>query len=282
MTVSECYKRCIRELSHCYGTHEASAITREVFLSIGNLEPVDIALKGPEPLSTFLEREIVNALIRIKAGEPVQYVTGNAWFHGHRLKVGPGVLIPRPETSQLVDIIEKDWRSRSDLHIIDLCCGSGAIAIALSRALPFSIVTGVDLSEEALEYARINSSDLKCSVKLVNCDVLVPALLPSGKYDIIVSNPPYIPLLETDEIELNVIKYEPHSALFVPDEDPLVFYRNIAEWATTHITEGGKVYFEINPHFVGDMKRMMVQQGFSNVESMKDFYNCERFIIASL
>lgn len=282
MKIADINKQWLSTLTPILGEGEAKAVVREIFENFLGMSPVDVALHPTGELEDFTVQRLHKALEEIAGGKPVQYVTGHAWFHGLRLEVNPNVLIPRRETSQLVDIIEHDFGTRSDLRILDLCTGSGAIALALARALPFPSVTAVDNSAPALDVARANATKLRCKVNFVEADVLCPDQLPATLFDIIVSNPPYIPEAEKDEVDANVLNFEPHRALFVPDSQPLLFYEVIANYAKNHLAPGGKLYFEINPHFATQLKQLLTAAGFSTVYLLNDMFNRMRFAVASI
>lgn len=282
MRIDNINRNWIKSLAPLYGHDEAAAITREALGSYLDMKPVDIVLNGDRELTANTVGELDKILNELLKGKPVQYVIGEAWFSGYRLRVDGSVLIPRPETAQLVDMIVKEQADRDDLKVIDLCTGSGAIAIALYKRMNFPEVTAVELDDSALATARRNGMELKCNIRWVKADVLKPDDLPVGKFDVVVSNPPYIPVKETNEVAENVLRYEPKMALFVPDDNPLIFYKSIARWAVRHLDDGGKVYFEINPHYVIDLKQMLAQAGFDDVRVEKDFAGRDRFIIASL
>lgn len=282
MKTEEIYKLWISTLEPLMGHGEAVAVTREALGHFLGLSAVDLVLKGDfEPGDSTLTA-LQKALKEIAAGRPVQYVTGEAWFQGMKLNVTPAVLIPRPETAQLVDIIVRENAERKDLNVIDLCTGSGAIAIALSRLLPFAQVTAVELSADALEVARANAGALNCGIQFIQADVLEAVGLPEGKFDIIVSNPPYIPENEKDEVDKNVLDNEPPMALFVPDATPIMFYEAIGRWASEHLNEGGRLYFEINPHFTKEITKTLNTSGFSDILVLRDSFGRERFITAGL
>lgn len=280
MTVKEIRDRWMQALTPLYGPGEARAVTDEVIESFLGMSKVDVVLNGTRALIPETDARFEQALNQLLAGKPVQYITGEAWFHGLRLKVTPAVLIPRKETSQLVDIIAKDFAGRSDLRVIDLCSGSGAIGLALARQLPFSRVTAVELSPDALEIARQNDARLRTRITFIEADVLNPANLPTETFDIIVSNPPYIPLEEISEVDSLVKDNEPSMALFVPNDEPLLFYRAISRWAVGHLADGGRLYFEINPRFASSIIDILRADGFGNAFVEKDFANKNRFITA--
>jgi release factor glutamine methyltransferase len=215
------------------------------------------------------------AIARIKGEEPWQYVLGNAWFYGRKFTVSPSVLIPRPETEELVA-----WILQSHTHkaqIIDIGTGSGCIPISLMLENPLYELSAIDISKEALAIARKNANQLGARVEFHHLDVL-SSPLPASQYDIIVSNPPYIKDLEKSLMKNNVLDHEPHLALFVPNEDPLLFYRRIAELAKTHLKENGWLYFEINEAHGDDTMTMLEHMGFKEIAIKKDMQGKERMV----
>lgn len=263
-----------------YGKGETEAIIRIIFHHLKNWNLTDILIHKEDDLSPFIREQIDEILERLLKYEPVQYITGEARFHGMELKIKPGVLIPRPETEELVDIIIDRNKERDDLRILDVCTGSGCIALALARNLPFSKVTAIDISPLAIEVARENSDLLKTKIKIVENDIF--EWNPHEKYDIIVSNPPYVLDKEALHMEKNVLNYEPHEALFVRDDNPLVFYERISDLSLECLAENGELYFEINPLFANSLKKMLEKKGFSEVSIIRDSYGKERFISSVL
>lgn len=215
---------------------------------------------------------------RLKAGEPVQYVTGKAPFCGYTFHVAPGVLIPRPETEELVEIIiAKTTGSCNKHHILDVGTGSGCIAITL--ALRGNEVTAWDISDNALRIAKENAVLLNAKVTFEKRDVLQRLnSMPTGQWDIIVSNPPYICKREAAEMECNVLDYEPHEALFVPDDQPLLFYDAIARYGIDNLRDDGMLAFEINPLFAEELTQQLTLIGYHDIEVRQDFFGKERFI----
>lgn len=271
-------------LAPLYGEGEAKAMVRIIFENLKGWTPVDLAIRAADPVSEFIQGRVNEVVDRLLTHEPIQYIFGNAYFYGLKLKVTPATLIPRPETAELVDIILRE-NSAKDLRVLDLCTGSGCIALALARNLPFAKVTGVDLSTDALAVARDNNRSLRTDVDFMEADVLSPSSLGAlpQPWDIIVSNPPYIAQSESAAMEPNVLEHEPHSALFVPDSDPLRFYRAIAEYAADGaLVKGGKLYFEINPLFAKDMQKLCNSLGFSCVDLLRDTFGKLRFLTATL
>lgn len=275
----ETLKKLRSALRPIYGDRETEAIIRLIFLHVKGWHTVDMLIHEPDPLSPFVKSEIDAILTRLLRREPIQYITGLAYFHGMELEVSPAVLIPRPETAELVDIIADRAQGRDDLRVLDIATGSGCIAIALARTLPFAQVTALDISREALKVARNNAERLKTRIRFIEADIFswTPA---ADSFDIIVSNPPYIDESERAEMEPNVVDYEPASALFVPDADPLRFYSRITPLAASALTPGGALYYEINPRHAPQLAADIRAAGFSDVEIIRDSFGRDRFITA--
>lgn len=256
---------------------EVQAMIRVICEDVFNYDPVDVALRQESELPGFAPQRIADIIARLQRHEPLQYIVGSARFHGHRFKVTPAVLIPRPETEQLVDLVI-DENPASDLRVLDMGTGSGCIAISLARALKFAQVDALDVSRDALAIARENAAALKVKVRFFESDMLLPQ--PSARYDIIVSNPPYICWSERDTMDRNVKDYEPGQALFVPDNDPLLFYKAIARYAGESIERGGRLYLEINQRFGAEVKRLLEDSGLDEVRIIEDSYGKVRFAAA--
>ena len=263
-----------------YGKGEAEAIIRLMFHHLKGWNLTDILIHQDSELSEYMKGEINRILERLLRSEPIQYIVGEARFQGMNLKIRPGVLIPRPETEELVDIIVDENKDKDDLRVLDVCTGSGCIAIALARNLPFSKVYAVDFSEVALEVAKENSELLKTKIRLIEGDIF--NWEPEGKFNIIVSNPPYVMDKEAVGMEKNVLDYEPHEALFVRDEAPLVFYDRISDIALTHLAPDGKLYFEINPLTASSLRGMLQSKGFRDISILLDSSGRQRFISCNL
>ena len=258
---------------------EVQAMIRVICEDVFNFDPVDVALRQDSELPDFAQQRVSELIARIQRHEPLQYIVGHARFHGHRFKVTPAVLIPRPETEQLVDLIVGE-NPGSDLRVLDMGTGSGCIAISLARALKFARVDALDVSRDALAVARENAVALKVKVRFFESDMLSPQ--PPATYDIIVSNPPYITWSERESMERNVKDYEPGQALFVPDNDPLLFYKAIAPYARQSLEKGGRLYLEINQRFGAEVKKLLDDNGFDEVRVIKDSYGNQRFVAARL
>ena len=277
------YQQFWQSLPPLYDAGEAQAIVRTVLDVEYGMTLTDIICGKVNELSSDEERNLEEIITRLQNGEPVQYVLGEADFAGRTFHVEPGVLIPRPETAELCQWIEEDVSSlESDerKQILDICTGSGCIAITLGLTIPNSEVTGWDISEDALRIAQGNVEMLKAgNVRIEYQDAL---MLPKAAEaaDIIVSNPPYICEKEKADMEKNVLEHEPSIALFVPDEDPLKFYRAIAEYASSALKSEGALYFEINPIYEKETREMLQSLGFKDIETKEDAFGKKRMMKA--
>lgn len=280
VTLKEYRDGVLNRLRDKFTEGEATALTRIVLEDLAHYSPVDVALRKDTEIPPSLLEKTDKAVGRICGGEPVQYVLGSTLFYGGRIKVTPDVLIPRPETEELTDLIVDQWKARTDLRVLDICTGSGCIAVALASALPFAQVTATDISEKALEIAGKNAASWRVKVRLLHDNALDTGLDTSDRFNIIVSNPPYICQKEAAAMEPTVLSHEPHLALFVPDNDPLEFYRPIAGYAAKALAPGGMLYFEINPLYCADIVKMLNGMGFADVQALKDIHGRERFITA--
>lgn len=278
-TLEERYRLLRQELTPLFGVGEATSIARLIFHSLKGWDTTGLVVHAADVLSPFILTRIEEILNRLKSGEPIQYILGEGRFYGMTLKVTPAVLIPRPETEELVELIVKEADERPDLRVLDIGTGSGAIAIALSRNLRFPKIDAVDISSEALKVAEENARMLHAPVRFL-CEDIFRWAPDDRSLDIIVSNPPYICEKEKKDMEKNVLDYEPHGALFVPEDDPLLFYRRIAEIGQDALVEGGKLYFEINPLYAVDLRGMLERMGYRQVCLVEDISRRKRFAIA--
>ena len=272
------YER-LHQLQQRYDYGEARALYELVMQRRFGLSRADILLGKDTILSADDKAELQIIIDRSAKGEPVQYVLGSEEFCGRLFLVGPGVLIPRPETQQLVQLVQQHIASGS--NVLDVGTGSGCIAITL--ALAGYRLTASDVSEKALDYARRNARRLGAEVDFVQEDITACAQLPGScpsQFDGIVSNPPYVCRKETAEMDENVLLYEPHLALFVPDDDPLLFYRAIADYGQLHLVDNGWLFFETNRVFTGQVGELLRQKGYKNIKIVKDQYDNERFVYA--
>lgn len=281
-TLNSYISATLGKLKPVIGEGEARASLRMIFEAVKGWSPVDTAIKGGEPVSPFVVGKVDAIVNRMLNHEPLQYILGEAWWYGLKIHVTPAVLIPRPETAELVDLIVRQYGGRPDMRVADICTGSGCIACALARNLPFSRITAVDNSAAALEVARSNGEALRVGrqIEWVEADALDATSLPAGPFDIVVSNPPYIAMDERGSMDKNVLLYEPHAALFVPDDDPLRFYRAIAGWARKSLVDGGRIFFEINPIYADRLADRMRGAGWSDVTVTTDVHAAKRFLIA--
>lgn len=261
-----------------YTAEEVSALSRIVCCDLLGQAPTDYYLGKDIVLSSKKEQELEDILQRLSRFEPLQYIEGRTLFLGREFWVAPGVLIPRPETEELVELMLKEIPA--DARILDVGTGSGCIAISLAKALPDALVTAWDVSPEALSVARANARKLQADVRFVECDVLACQVDEVGLYDVIVSNPPYVTEAEKADMEPNVLQWEPSLALFVPDDDPLRFYRRIAVLGRDMLADGGRLYFEINRAYGREMVEMLRTMGYVGVRVEKDLSQNDRFVIA--
>lgn len=279
MTLSELNGRTVTGLTASLGEREARATARLLMEDVLNVTPTTLFTRGDRVVEPETIERFDRYVQAIAAGTPPQYVVGSARFMGMELKVTPAVLIPRPETAELVDIITDRAGSRPDLHVLDIGTGSGCIAIALARALTFPRVEALDVSADALDVARGNAAALGAKIDFFRADILAYTDTPATPYDIIVSNPPYIAESERTAMEPRVKDHEPATALFVPDDDPLRFYRAIARYAAGALAADGTLYFEINPLFASQLRTMLADEGFG-CDIVRDSHGKERFAIA--
>lgn len=268
------YRELWRTLEPLYGNGEARAITDYVLDVCFGLSKADILCGAVEEMTAEKTAELNKIFGRLTEGEPVQYVLGRAEFSGRWFSVRPGVLIPRPETEELCAWITADSKASASPKVLDIGTGSGCIAITLQLDMPESKVTAWDISADALDVARENAQQLGANVNFVKLDALNAK--PEGEWDVIVSNPPYICEKEKKDMAVNVLEHEPHTALFVPDADPLLFYRAITRLAVQTLNKGGRLYFEINPIYADDTCRMMQAEGMTAVELRSDMYGKQR------
>ena len=268
------YRELWRTLEPLYGNGEARAITDYVLDVCFGLSKADILCGAVEEMTAEKTAELNKIFGHLTEGEPVQYVLGRAEFCGRWFSVRPGVLIPRPETEELCAWITADSKASASPKVLDIGTGSGCIAITLQLDMPESKVTAWDISADALDVARENAQQLGANVNFVKLDALNAK--PEGEWDVIVSNPPYICEKEKKDMAVNVLEHEPHTALFVPDADPLLFYRAITRLAVQTLNKGGRLYFEINPIYADDTCRMMRAEGMTAVELRSDMYGKQR------
>lgn len=280
--MQSCISHIRQTLGQHYSSSEINGFIRIIFESVCGYSLTDLILYKNNILSDSLRKQIDKIVERIDQNEPIQYVLGRSLFCGISFSVTPDVLIPRPETEELVELITAR-HAGSAPRILDIGTGSGCIAVSLAKKLPESRVEAWDISEKALQVARKNAQENQANVTFKQVDI-TRELPPEAvqPYDIIVSNPPYVCLREKAEMERNVLDYEPHLALFVPDEDPLLFYRAILRAGKRLLAEGGFIYFEINRMFGHQTVSLLRQNGYKKTEIIQDLSGNDRMVTARL
>ena len=280
------YQNLYQRLTNVYPISEAKAIVRMVLEDYFGLTLADIYTDKVTQLSADDVNELEKIMIRLEKGEPVQYVLGFATFCGRQFRVAPGVLIPRPETELLCDWVINTHgctfcglQPPAPLRILDVGTGSGCIAITLSLNMPNSVVTAYDISADALLIARDNAIRLGATINFQLKDAL-QLTKTDETFDVILSNPPYICDNERTEMMQNVLNFEPTTALFVPDNDPLLFYRAIAEYGSSALSHGGELYFEINSCFADKVSDMLNALDYAKIEVREDQFGKQRFVKA--
>ena len=266
-----------------YPAHEAEAIAGLVFKQLLHLDGLPFILAARQEVAPDSLAQIPALQARLLAHEPVQYVLGTAHFAGMELEVTPATLIPRPETEELVRLIEREQAGRPGRRVLDVGTGSGCLALALARALPGAEVLAVDISAEALAVARRNAAAWAPTVAFQQVDILhqKPAGLAPGTLDVLVSNPPYVRESERADMRENVLAWEPATALFVPDEDPLLFYRRLAEIGAQLLVADGVAYLEINEMLGAETAALFTAQGFADVRVVVDMFGKPRMMRAA-
>lgn len=280
MKIKQYRTQFIKELSSLYDAYEAESFFYRILEDKYNLRQIDLALNHELAFSDA-DLEVFDAFLNeLKKEVPIQYLLGKTNFYGLDFEVNENVLIPRPETEELVDWIINENKfidKTKKLKILDIGTGSGCIAISLAKNLLNAEVYAMDISKKAIETAKKNARNNNVKIIFILKNVLGLDILKSN-FDIIVSNPPYVRNLEKKEIKKNVLDYEPHLALFVDDNDALVFYRKIAELAQKNLLERGQLYFEINQYLGEEMTELLEKMDFKNIELRKDIYENDRMI----
>ena len=286
MTIQFAYKQLLATLYNLYDDREAANIADWVMEHVTGQNKINRILNRELPVSTQQRERLQKLSIELATNKPVQYVLNEAWFAGAKLYVNEHVLIPRPETEELVAWIANELKKlpnekQSKIALLDIGTGSGCIGIALKKQLPAVTITALDISASALDVAKRNATDQQVAITFIEADFLDEKtwkLLP--KYDVIVSNPPYIKQYEAAHMSKNVVDFEPAIALFVPDEDALVFYRAMGTFAQKHLQESGSIYVEINEALGEQVIATFTTLGFTNIEMRKDLQGKDRMIKA--
>lgn len=280
-SVLDVFNKLTASLASVLPEGEAKAAARIIFEDVAGYNRTRLWADGStRTLLPDTQERIEDIGRQVVAGVPVQYAVGSARFCGMNIKVTPAVLIPRPETEGLVDIVTDTLSARKDLDILDCCTGNGCIAVALQRALPFASVDACDISTQALEVARGNGRDLAPQVHFFEADVLNLPPEKHARYDAIVSNPPYVLPSEKKDMSPRVLDHEPALALFVPEEDPLVFYDAIARYGMTALRLGGYLFFEFNNLEVDALRNLLESLAYKDVELRRDIHGKYRYAIA--
>lgn len=278
-------QRFITHLSSNYGLDEPIELFWMSMEHILQIPRLQLKLKQSVDLSESQQSTLNFILSELQTGKPIQYILGYAWFYNQKFVVSEAVLIPRPETEELVSLILNENRENS-LRVLDIGTGSGCIPISLKKHLSGNTeVIGIDISQDALNIARLNADVLACPVDFFQIDILNDgdSFMRAGqKFDIIVSNPPYITPKEKLLMHHNVLEFEPHIALFVEEDNPLVFYNAIADFAIKNLSSNGKLYFEINQLYGSQIIAMLIEKGFRQTQLKKDISNHDRMISAIL
>ncbi len=269
-----------RELEDIYNRNEIRTLLQMMFEHFLGWSVAHLLISKNATINQSDLLKLNFAIKDLRAGKPIQYIIGSTEFCNLTLSVSPHTLIPRPETAELVYLIADKEKERQPQYILDLCTGSGCIAIALAKAFPAAKVFASDISAEAMAVAKKNAECNKAEVSFVIADILREENPAGESYDIIVSNPPYVREMEKVMMNRNVLDYEPHIALFVPDGDPLMFYRHIAEFASKHLRTGGKLYLEINEALGNETAALLEKQGYRPIIH-KDSFGKDRMIEAA-
>jgi release factor glutamine methyltransferase len=283
MTIDEAREEIIKNIGNIYEQSEANNIAELLIESITKLPRSERIIRRNEALSNAQKNLLHSSIFRLQKHEPIQYTINEAWFAGMRFYIDRNVLIPRPETEELVEWIVEEYKphrdQNSEFKILDVGTGSGCIAITLKNKLPMAEVWACDISDQALNIARINADALHATIDLVPLNFLEAGQrkqLPG--VDVIVSNPPYVPQNEKAEMKKNVVQYEPSTALFVTDDDRLIFYKAIAEFGREKLNKGGRIYAEIHENLGELVKNFFLSNGYHSVELKKDLQGKDRMI----
>ena len=281
MTIDALYKHFVEQLKIIYDEREANNIADWVFESIASIKRIDRVSVKQKQLNNAEVEQLGDALEKLLAHIPVQYILGEAWFYKMKLKVNEHVLIPRPETEELVEWIVQEFKiQNSKFKILDIGTGSGCIAIALKKEFPAAEIFAIDVSKDALQVAKENADDQKAQMNFSQIDFLnEESWKQLLSFDFIVSNPPYIPENEKKNLAKNVVDHEPHIALFVKDIDPFIFYKKIASFADTYLNEKGKVFVEVHEDYATEVQKIFADKNFKT-EMKRDIFERDRMICA--
>lgn len=276
-TINDVFLTYKQSLATIYDAQETEAITLMVLTELLSTSKAAIKAFGDRELTLTQQEELNNILAQLKTGKPLQYALGYTEFYGLKFLVNPATLIPRPETEELVQWVLDSGTGHQ--NILDIGTGSGCIAISLKKYLPHAQVSAMDISIDALNTAKENAQLNKVEINFIEGDILnLNSEIEIPKSDIIVSNPPYVTLEDKKLMHRNVTDFEPHTALFVPEDDPLIFYKAIANFALANLKEDGLLFFEINESFGKETAQLLIDKGFKEVEIKKDLSGRDRMI----
>lgn len=279
-TIRQLSQYALQQLKDSYSEHEIRSLCTIIYMDVFHFTNIDIHLKKNEALEKSFLNKFMEIIERLKCGQPIQYILGETEFGGLRFRVDSSTLIPRPETEELLRWVAASVEPGQ--HLLDIGTGSGCLAVSLARLCPGLRVSAIDISEPAIRMATANAVRNRATVAFAVKDILRFEEYAWETCDIIVSNPPYVRESERQEMEAKVLDYEPHSALFVPDDDPLRFYRRIAAFGQHYLNAGGLVFFEINEALGAETARLLATTGYEDVEIRKDLYGKERMAKARL
>jgi len=284
MNAKQAYKKFLLKAQTIYSLNEAAVITDWVFESIANIKKQDFIKNPEQEISKSTSEELNKALIQVIDHKPIQYILGEGWFYNMKLKVNENVLIPRPETEELVEwIVTTATHQAPAITILDIGTGSGCISIALKKQMHAANITAIDVSKGALDVAAENALTHKTQIQFLEFDFLNESNWKNlPQFDMIVSNPPYIPIKEKDGLDKNVTDYEPHTALFVPDNEPLLFYKKIAGFGKEHLNYNGKIFVETHVDYAEQTLELFKASNYNYVDLKKDMYGRDRMIMARL
>lgn len=280
MTFAELKVLIHNRLQLLYPKSEINSFYFILLQHYANCSTADVLADENTLLLDNITQSIQQAITELQTAKPIQYILGETEFFSNRFFVDENVLIPRPETEELVDWVLHTYPDKTlPLHILDIGTGSGCIAVSLAKALPEAQVTAIDISPKAIAVAQRNAKRNGTKIEFLQCDILQTKTLPQ-KYDVIISNPPYVRELEKSEMHNNVLSYEPHLALFVPNEHPLLFYEQIATLAQQYLTPKGTLFFEINQYLATEMQEMLTKKNFTQITIRQDLSGNDRMLCA--
>ena len=281
MTVNELYRYISAELEQLYDKNEAENICAMLFEHIAGINRTERIREPNKLLAEKIISRLEEGLAELKEHKPIQYITGDAWFYKMKLKVSPAVLIPRPETEELADAVIRYLKDKPGAALIDIGTGSGCIPIAIKKNLPSINISAIDISTDALAIAKENAASQATTINFLEIDFLDQTTWNSfPSFDVIVSNPPYIPENEKQMLNKNVTEFEPHLALFVENNKPLIFYEKIAAFGKTHVKVAGKIFMETHEQFAEKTAALFNDEHYSSV-IQKDLYEKQRMVIAT-